>query len=656
MSPPDSVPASSQEPVLPRAARLVRQLSLLYGAMTLGFAVLLAAALLPVHVLGPLGPLAREALAGGLAGRVLGALLTALTPLLGTLALTAARFGFSAHGTAPSAGAAARLRTDPGFAARQGQALIAPAGALLVWLAIRTLWPRAPVAAQPTAANLAAALVLALAFVSLVAERVMNAFPPALLPEAPTVRRQLLLATLLLAAAAAIELGRAAGLAWLRWPGYLLAVIPGLLVTELALRALGRLFLPAPEAGDARAVTESILAAALTGGPRAPAILLRTHLGLDFARSWALAFLSAAILPALCATALFCWALTGLKLIDLEHRGVYERFGAPVAVLGPGLHLLLPWPLGRLRTVEYGAIHSVAIGVDQSEPQAPERIGAEATPPVSLNRLWESAHPDQAHYLVPSAGTAEQSFQSVSTEIYVLYRVGLTDSAALQSVYTVAQPASLIRDVASRLVLRYFNSRTLDAVLGARRQSVGATLRAELAADPAIHRSGMDIVSVLIEEIHPPAGAAAAYHAVQAAEINANASIANELGRARRTAGVAREEAHQLTAAADAQAAETVDAAAAAAYRFDADRRAYAADKDPFLIEHTFDRLVAALAHSRLTLIDHRLAGGQPPILDLRTPAASVNPRTDTSGAGTGYPVPPGSTEPPILPEVDAPD
>ncbi len=62
-----------------------------------------------------------------------------------------------------------------------------------------------------------------------------------------------------------------------------------------------------------------------------------------------------------------------------------------MGVLGPGLHVLLPWPLGRLRPVEYGTIHSVAIGVDQSPGAVEETIGAEALPPASLNRLWESA-------------------------------------------------------------------------------------------------------------------------------------------------------------------------------------------------------------------------------------------------------------------------
>ena len=348
-----------------------------------------------------------------------------------------------------------------------------------------------------------------------------------------------------------------------------------------------------------------------------------------------MSFLSAAILPAIFATALLCWILSGLKLIELGQRGIYERFGAPVAVMGPGLHLLLPWPLGRLRPVEYGEIHSVAIGVDQSASQ--KRTHGRCRGPApgeSESFLWESSHPGQADYLVPSPGTGEQGFQSVSTEISVLYRVGLTDAAALQSVYTVADPESLVREAAGRLVLRFFNSRTLDAVLGARRENVAGTLREGLTADIDSHQAGIEIVSVLIEEIHPPAGAAAAYHAVQAAQINANASISDEQGRAERTAGVAQQEAHGLTTAADAQAVETLHAANADAYRFNADRHAYAEGGQAFLLERSYATLTEALTQKPLTIIDHRLSSSQGPIIDLRSITTPARGATSTAPAG----------------------
>jgi regulator of protease activity HflC (stomatin/prohibitin superfamily) len=631
------------ESVFPRSHRLIRRLSIVYASAVLAVLLLLVLAWLPAGIAAPTQALAHEAIAGGLAATVLAALLLSLTGLLGTLALTRARFrqAVAIEQGRMAAGTAWRNVLDhPGVAARIGQAVIVPAGAILIYLALQFLWPYEPRADRAGSADILAALVFALAFVSLVGERVMAAFPAPQLPEAPALHRLLLLTTVLLAAAACIELGRGSMLGWLHWPQVVITILPLLVVLELAIRALARLFLPAPAPAEARAVTESLLAGVLTGGPRAPGTLLKTHLGLDFARSWALSYLSAALLPALFGTALFCWGLTGLKLIDLGQRGIYERFGAPIEVLGPGLHLLLPWPLGRLRPVEFGTIHTVAIGVDEPSTQdGAEQVGAEDTPPLSLNRLWESAHAGQANYLVPSPGTGPQGFQSVSTEISVLYRVGLTDAAALQSVYEVADPESLIREAGSRIVLRFFNSRTLLAVLGERRDNVAAALRDALAADLDSHHAGIEVISVLIEEIHPPAGAAGAYHAVQAAEINASASISDERGRAKRVAGVAQQEARQLTSAAHATAVERVDAANADAYRFEAERRAHAEGGQAYLLERSYTKLQAALARKPLTLIDHRLSSTPGPIIDLRTPAGAA--------AAGGEAPPPAAVVPP---------
>jgi regulator of protease activity HflC (stomatin/prohibitin superfamily) len=633
--------AQPGEPVFPRSHRLIRRLSVLFAAAALAVGVLLLAALLPEGMIAPLRALAQELIAGGAAGAALAALLLSLTPLLGTLILTTARFhesGALEHGHTGAAASGWRaILQHPGAAARLGQAGIAPLGAVLIYILLRLLWPTTAVAADSTAANIAAAVLFALAFTALVAERVMADFPEPQLPEAPTLRRLLLLTTLLLGALACSELGRGALLGWVHWAQWVFAFVPVLITLELAVRALARLFLPAPATADARAVTDSILAGVITGGPRSPAVLMRSHFGLDFARSWALAFLSAAVLPTLLGTALLCWGLTGLKLINLGERGIYERFGAPVAVLGPGLHLLMPWPLGRLRPVEFGTIHSFHVGVDQSAPDSVESVGAEDTPPASLNRLWESAHSGQANYLVPSPGTGQQGFQSVSTEISVLYRVGLSDEAALQSVYSVADPQSLIEQAGSRIVLRYFNSRTLLAVLGERRDNVAASLRDALTADLNSHQAGIEIVSVLIEEIHPPPGAAGAYHAVQAAEINARASIFDERGRAERVAGVAQQEAHQLTTAAHAGAVESVTVADSVAYKFDAERRAHAEGGAAFLLERSLTNLEAALAGKPLILIDHRLGSAPGPIFDLRSPAGSTRPMSgnpvDVSGA-----------------------
>jgi regulator of protease activity HflC (stomatin/prohibitin superfamily) len=409
------------------------------------------------------------------------------------------------------------------------------------------------------------------------------------------------------------------------WPTWGLTWVPALIAVELALRALARLFLPEPSPASARAATESILADVFTRGPRAPAQLIRTHLGIDFSRSWALSYLSAALVPALVITAFFCWFLTGFKLIGTSERGVYEQFGAPVAVLGPGLHVLAPWPFGKVRPVEFGTIHSVATGTDEAADPA-EDISAEDTPPTSLNRLWTTEHATQAQYLVASESGGKQTFQTINTEILVLYRIGLKDADAMQAVYGVINQQDVVRQAASRLALRYFGSRTLESVMGAQRESLQETLRSEIARDVAAAKGGIEIVGVVIEEIHPPAGAAAAYHAVQAAGINAEASISTEIGRAAATSGTAQSEAIQLLGSAQAGAVETVQTATGDAYRFVADKRGYDLSARSFLMEHRYRNLASALAQTPLTIIDHRLKTGSGTVIDMRASRAGQSP------------------------------
>ena len=76
------------------------------------------------------------------------------------------------------------------------------------------------------------------------------------------------------------------------------------------------------------------------------------QLGIELRRSWALRFLRRATVPLIAGMVILAWAVTGLTSLPLDRRAVYERFGVPVAVFGPGLHLHLPWPFGLLRPVE----------------------------------------------------------------------------------------------------------------------------------------------------------------------------------------------------------------------------------------------------------------------------------------------------------------
>ena len=106
-----------------------------------------------------------------------------------------------------------------------------------------------------------------------------------------------------------------------------------------------------------------------------------------------------------------------------------------------------------------------------------------------------------------------------------VYRIGLSDRAALAATYNSADVPTLIRSTASRILVHDFASRTLDGLLGEDRVGLAEEIGRAVQADLQKLDSGVEILATVVEAIHPPAGAANAYHGVQAAQIGVQALI-----------------------------------------------------------------------------------------------------------------------------------
>ncbi len=211
----------------------------------------------------------------------------------------------------------------------------------------------------------------------------------------------------------------------------------------------------------------------------------------------------------------------------------------------------------------------------------------------------------------------------------MLYRVGLSDGAALAYAYASADPPALVRAEAGAVAAAYFAGRTLPDALGENREAMAEQLRAAVQSGLDRQASGLEVLAVIVEAIHPPAGAADAYHAVRAAEITANASIFAEQGRAIAVRAQSRQYAEGQSANAVALRAETVAGARVALTRFNADRQASAVGGPAFLAERYFADLTAALARTPITIVDSRLEAAGAPVLDLRSLAGAASATTD---------------------------
>lgn len=476
-----------------------------------------------------------------------------------------------------------------------------------------------------------AGTLLALAFVLLVLERFYAGGQAQELPEAihiAYVLRMVITVALLLAGGILLLTeSRQWTLRLLQWT----AILPVVVAVELLLRALLSAFAP-PSPAEPELLGQSLLAS-LWRWPFRPLQHLQDELnksfGIDLRQSWAFAYIRRALLPVSGVLLGIAWLLTGLTEVPIAARGIYERFGNPVAVWQPGFHFGLPWPLGRVQMVESGVVHELAAATasddDRKFPTEPEVDTAEGPPPRSANRLWDVSHVAEKSQVIASTASGDrQSFHIVNMDVRFMYRIGLSDAAALAARYNSEDLPGLIRSTAGRILVNYFASRTLEGVLGERRTQLAADIGARLQADLDALNAGVEIMTTVVESIHPPAAAAYSYHSVQAAQIRSQAIISRERGNASQEINLAQLRANMTTDQATAGARETLAGAEAAQRRFAAERDAYVAGGRAFLLEQYLAQLVRGLGSARLVLVDHRLDTTAATI-DLRSFAANAS-------------------------------
>ncbi|RON18859.1 protease modulator HflK [Pseudomonas frederiksbergensis] len=506
--------------------------------------------------------------------------------------------------------------------------------ALLTLYCVGQVWNLTlPPVALGLSASVGAALSLLLAFGLLVLERQLAQENAAQWPEAGSLAQLTRVAIICLVLSALCLLFGGETSVWPVRLAVLIGLLPGLVAVELLLRAVLSLFSPRREQLEPAMLARSFVADMLRWPPQ-PLLALQHELhnrfGIDLRQIWAFTYMRRAFLPVLAVVTIVGWSLTGIHEIALQGRGIYERFGKPVEVFGPGLHAGLPWPLGRVLSVENGVVHELATSVGEtSAPVAAEP--AEGPAPAIANRLWDASHVNDKSQVIASSRADKQSFQIVNMDVRFVYRIGLSDQAALAATYNSADVPTLIRSTASRILVHDFASRTLDGLLGEDRVGLAEEIGRAVQADLQKLDSGVEILATVVEAIHPPAGAANAYHGVQAAQIGAQALISRERGAAAEATNQAQLQASIARDQATASAHEINSSAQTADLKFAAERKAYSSAGQAFVLEQYFSQLTQGLANAKLLVLDHRLGGsGNAPTIDLRTftlPADPAPPR-----------------------------
>jgi membrane protease subunit HflK len=257
------------------------------------------------------------------------------------------------------------------------------------------------------------------------------------------------------------------------------------------------------------------------------------------------------------------WLWTSFIIIEPSEKALLERFGKGQAVLGPGWHLKLPWPIDAIHRYRTEQIQGLHIGYVPDPDKENEKTV-----------LWTVAHNKEEFNLLVASREPQSQSSSTAGDQKVVPANLLTVSIPLQ--YKIkdlekwalkhSEPAALLEKLATREVVRHLVGVDLAEIMSTGRERAAAELQKAIQARADEFGLGADILFVGLQDIHPPTAVAEAYQAVVSALQEKEAKIHNAEGYSSMTNALAQGNAYRIVREAEAyQMTRTASAAARAA-------------------------------------------------------------------------------------------
>lgn len=251
--------------------------------------------------------------------------------------------------------------------------------------------------------------------------------------------------------------------------------------------------------------------------------------------------------------------------INPGEEALLERFGKPASannLLGPGLHVKMPWPIDktyRFRTDEIQSFH----------------IGDEPDEDHGRTITWNVKHEKEPFNLMVAARvnrSAEDTNSATGAVPVDLLTVGIPVQYQIKDVGAFAtnhvDAGQLLRRIATREVVRYLVGVDLFEIMSSGKAKAAAELSQLIQKQADDLKLGVRILLVGLEDIHPPQKVAAAFENVVGARQESAARINQALGYAAMTTNLAHGNAVRLIRSAESYRAQRVTSAEAQAKQF----------------------------------------------------------------------------------------
>lgn len=234
---------------------------------------------------------------------------------------------------------------------------------------------------------------------------------------------------------------------------------------------------------------------------------LEENTGITLRSLWSLKFIRKALPIAFFAGLLIFWISTGVVYVGSNQAGAVYRFGKlQDEILEPGLHFTLPAPIEKTEIYDTDTIQKVTIGYKSEE---------------DVDNIWTAGHGENEYKLLLGSGN-----ELVSINLRVEYRIKDLKSYLQSS----AAPERILEAKAYELTTKRTMNHDLATLLSVDREAFASSFKQELSALVEEAHTGLEVVNIIMESIHPPVEVAAVYQRLIGAQAEAERIVLEAKG------------------------------------------------------------------------------------------------------------------------------
>ena len=274
------------------------------------------------------------------------------------------------------------------------------------------------------------------------------------------------------------------------------------------------------------------------------------------------------------------WLSTCIVQVETYQKAAVYRIGdLQEEFLEPGIHFVLPYPFDKVEIYDTETINKITIGYRSEE---------------STDNIWTASHGEEEYKLLLGGGD-----ELVSINIRLEYKID-----DLKKYLTKAtKPESILQALAYELVTDETIATDLSSLLSVDRDEFAETLKKQLTGMIKKQDIGLEVVSVVLESIHPPVEIAAVYQELISAEILAQKHIASAQGNANKTIAEAEKQYITVMGLATQDNYEQIATAKSTIAEFMASVEAYKSNPDAYKFQKYLAAVRKAYGNANLVIV-----------------------------------------------------